>query len=290
VVHLKGVRRTVWVAIIMLAITACNYPGGGGSTALTRAPEDSTATASIPARPDTETSTPAIDPIPLQEDRRQEAIMILEPGPGSRLTSPFTVRGVADPTFEQTLVAQLVDSNGDVLKEEPLMIQAVLGERGPFEDEIDVTISEHINVFLQVYATSPRDGGITHLESVGGGIELVPDGPQEIVGRDPYPERIAIFEPQVGQEVSGGIVHVEGFGVASFEGTLVLELYDAEGAELETMPIIVESPDMGTPGQFSGDIPYSIAEPMPGRLVVRDPLPVANGVNHIASVEIRLLP
>jgi hypothetical protein len=287
---LKSTRRTVWMAIFVLAITACSYPGSGGSTDPTRAPANPTAVVGIMTHTPTETSAPATSTIPLPEDWRQEAIMILEPGPGSRLTSPFTVRGVADPTFEQTLVARLVEPNGNVLKEEPLMIQAPLGERGPFEGEIDVTISEHINVFLQVYATSPRDGGITHLESVGGGVELVPDGPQEIVGRDPYLERIAIFEPQAGQQVSGGTVHVEGYGVASFEGTLVLELYDAEGAELGTVPIIVASPDMGTPGQFSGDIPYSITGPMPARLAVRDPLPVANGVNHIAGVEIRLLP
>jgi hypothetical protein len=78
--------------------------------------------------------------------------------------------------------------------------------------------------------------------------------------------------------------------VASFEGTLVLELYDANGAELDTRPIIVESPDMGTPGTFEGNLSYSISEAGPARLVVRDPLPTGNGVNHIASVEIRLSP
>ena len=216
--------------------------------------------------------------------------MILAPGPGSRLTSPLQVRGVADPTFEQTLVARLVDASGTVITEEPLMIQAPLGERGPFEGEISVVISEQTNVFLQVYATSPRDGGITHLETVGGGITLMPEGSQEIGERDPYPEQIAIVEPENGQQISGGLVHVEGVGVASFEGTLVLELYGAEGERLGSEPIIVEAVDMGTPGAFSGEVAYSISEPGPARLVVRDPLPTANGVNHIASVEIRLAP
>jgi hypothetical protein len=200
------------------------------------------------------------------------------------------VSGVADPTFEQTLVARLVNASGSVLIEEPLMVQSPLGERGPFEGQIEFTISEETNVFLQVYATSPREGGITHLASVGGGITLAPDGSRDIVEREPYPEQIAIYEPQAGQQISAGNVHVEGIGVASFEGTLVLELYSAEGAELGSVPIIVESSDMGTPGHFSGDVPYSIGEAMPARLVVRDPLPTGNGVNHIASVEIRLEP
>lgn len=216
--------------------------------------------------------------------------MILAPGPGSRLTAPFEVHGVADPTFEQTLAARLVNASGEVLTEEPLTIRAPLGERGPFDGEIDMPVSEETNVFLQVYATSARDGGTTHLETVGGGITLVPDGSGEIVERDPYPEQIVIDAPQNGEQFSGGVVQVEGFGTASFEGTLVLELYDVEGALLDSQPVIVASPDMGTPGPFSGEVAFSITEAMPARLVVRDPLPVANGVNHISSVEIRLQP
>lgn len=214
--------------------------------------------------------------------------MILAPGPGSRLTSPFDVRGVADPTFEQTLVARLVDPGGSVLTEKPLIIQSPLGERGSFETSIEFAVSSETNALLQIYATSARDGGITHLESVG--VMLVPGGPQELVERDPYPEQIAIRKPENNQQISGGVLHVEGIGVASFEGTLVLELYDADGALLDSQPIIVDAPEMGQPGTFQGEVSYSITQPGPARLLVRDPLPVFDGVNHIASVEIQLLP
>lgn len=275
-------RNTVFMLAVVLMLASCNYTGGNRVPDPTQPP--------VPTQPPKETSAPATDAVPLPEERSQEAIMVLEPGPGSRVTSPITVRGVADPTFEQTLVARLVDASGSVLIEEPLMIQSPLGERGPFEGQIEFTVSEATNVFLQVYATSARDGGITHLETVGGGITLLPAETQDIVERDPYPEQIAIFEPQAGQQISAGSVHVEGFGLASFEGTLVLELYDAEGTKLGSTPIIVASPDMGTSGHYSGDVPYSISEQTPARLVVRDPLPTGNGVNHITSVEIRLQP
>jgi hypothetical protein len=266
--------------MLALILAGCNAP----LTSPADTPVSPTPTA---AAAGTATSTVAATPL---GEGVPEAIMILEPGPGSRLTSPLRVRGEADSTFEQTLVARLVDSNGNVLYQEPLMIQSPLGERGPFDAELNAAVSEPTNVFLQVYATSPRDGGITHLETMGGGITLMPDGPQEIVMRDPYPERINVFAPQSGQQISGGVVHVEGYGLASFEGTLVLELYDVEGELIGSEPIIVQSPDMGTPGPFSGDIPYDITQPMPARLVVLDPLPIANGVNHITSVEIQLQP
>lgn len=285
---MQNTRRAALMLIFALSLVACSYPGVGGSPEPTGPQGGPENTATVPARPPTETSAPATDVIPAPQDRPQEAIMILEPGPGSRLTSPFTVRGVADPTFEQTLAARVVDASGSTWIEQPLMIQAPLGERGAFEGEMDLPVSEQTNVFLQVYATSARDGGITHLESVG--LTLMPDGPPEIVQRSPYPERIVIYDPEPGQQISAGVVHVEGFGVASFEGTLVLELYDVGGAKLGSTPIIVESPDMGKPGQFSGDVSYSVTEEMPARLVVVDPLPTGNGVNHIASVEIQLAP
>jgi hypothetical protein len=266
--------------VLALILAGCNAPL-----------MDSAGTPVSPTRTAASTATASSTVgAPAPEGGVPEAIMILEPGPGSRLTSPLRVRGEADSTFEQTLVARLVDSNGNVLHQEPLMIESPLGERGPFDAELNAAVSEQTNVFLQVYATSPRDGGITHLETVGGGITLMPDGLQEIVVRDPYGERITLFEPQNGQQISAGVVHVEGYGLASFEGTLVLELYDVDGGLIGSEPIIVQSPDMGIPGTFSGDIPYSITQSMPARLVVLDPLPTANGVNHITSVEIKLQP
>jgi hypothetical protein len=290
VVQLIIERKAVFIMMLGLLLGACNFPGEGGASESAKATAGSTATAAVPTQPPAETSAPATESAPVTDERPEEATMILEPGPGSRLTSPFTIRGVADPTFEQTLIARLVDSSGTVLTEQPLMIQSPLGARGPFEGQIDFIVSEETNVFVQVYATSPRDGGITHLETVGGGITLIPEGSQQVVERDPYPERIMIYGPQNGQQISGGVVPVEGFGLASFEGTLVLALYSASGAELDLQAIIVKAPDMGTPGPFSGELSYSITEPMPARLVVRDPLPTGNGVNHIASVELRLLP
>ena len=214
--------------------------------------------------------------------------MIQEPGPGSRLTSPLRVLGMADPTFEQALVARLVDAGGAVLAEEPLTIRSPLGERGPFEAEIEFAVTGEVNAQLQVYETSARDGGIAHLASAG--ITLLSGGAQEITRRAPHPEQIIILAPENGQQVGSGVVHVEGSAVASFEGTLVIELYDAEGAQLGSEPIIVDAPGMGQAGEFEIDIAYTITQPGPARLVVRDPIPVADGVNHIASVEVQLLP
>lgn len=217
-----------------------------------------------------------------------EAIQILEPGPGSQLTSPLQVSGVADPTFEQNLVVRLVLDDGAELAIQPATIQAELGARGPFEAEVSFSLEEPRSALLQVYSTSARDGGIVHLASVG--VRLLPGGEEDLVTGRPHPEDIIIQAPSPGQEISGGVVHVEGIGLASFEGTLVIYVLDAEGNEIGSLPITVEAPDLGQPGSFSADVPYSLNSAGPGRIVVVDPLPVFDGQGHIASVEVSLTP
>jgi hypothetical protein len=216
----------------------------------------------------------------------EEAILILEPGPGSRLTSPVRVRGIADPTFEQNLVIRIMLVDGTELATQPATIGADLGTRGPFDVEIPFTITEEQNALIQIYDQSARDGGIIHLASVG--VMLATEGPVDIRPADPHPEDVHITQPALGDTISGGMLHVEGFGLASFEGTLVVEVYDVAGTLVGSGPLIVNSPEMGVPGPFSADVPYVVGEVGPGRIVVVDPLPVFDGISHIASVEITL--
>lgn len=217
-----------------------------------------------------------------------EAILILSPGPGSRLISPIRVSGMADPTFEQALAVRLVLDDGSELNVIPAQIAAELGERGPFEAEVPFTVGEERQAFIQVFATSARDGGITHLAAVG--VSLAPDGPENIIPVGPHPERIVILEPAQGADISGGVVHVEGFGLASFEQNLVIEVYDEMGNLVGGQPVTVQSPEMGQPGPFSADVPYNIQTAGAGRVVVQDPSPAFDGDVHVSSVEVRLEP
>jgi hypothetical protein len=218
----------------------------------------------------------------------EEAILILEPGPGSRLASPIHVAGIANPTFEQTIIVRIVLDDGTELMIHPLTIAADIGQRGPFEGDVEFAVSGERNALIQIYDQSARDGGIVHLASVG--VTLLSEGPVEIVSVEPHPEAIVIDEPEFGAMVSGGVVHVEGIGLASFEQTLVIEVHDVEGNVVGSQPIIVSAPDWGFPGPFSADVPYEVSVEGPGRIVVIDPLPVFDGLGHISSVEITLAP
>lgn len=251
----------------------------------------------VPTLSPTATSAPATGALsdtealasPSDESRpADEAIQILEPGPGSQLTSPLHVSGVADPTFEQTLVVRLVLDDGTELAIQPATIQAELGARGPFEAEVSFSLAEPRSALLQVYSTSARDGGIVHLASVG--LQLLTEGEDDVQPGRPHPEYIIIHSPSPDETISGGVVHVDGFGLASFEGTLVIYVFDADGNEIGSLPITVEAPDIGQPGSFSADVTYSLNSAGPGRIVVVDPLPAFDGQGHISSVDVNLTP
>jgi len=220
--------------------------------------------------------------------RPEEAILILSPGPGSRLTSPIHLQGTSDPTFEQTLAVRLLADDGGQLASLSTTIQADAGQRGAFEIDIPFSVSQPQQAFLQVFATSPRDGGVTHLASVG--VQLASGGSPDVHPVQPHPEQIAIRQPQAGAIVSGGSLHVAGFGLAGFEQTLVIDVYDAEGNQLAEHPVIVNAPDLGQPGPFEADLSYTLAQPGPGRVVVRDVSPAFGGDTHLASVEVKLQP
>lgn len=268
------------IILIMGYVTAgCNAPAAGGtasSSATAPATAGPAATAPLPP-----TETPAAGP--------EETIMILEPGPGSRAVSPLHVAGWSDPTFEQALSVRLLSFDGDEIGPQvPVQILADVGQRGPFSVEIPFAVSEERNALLQVLSYSPRDGGVTHLSSVG--VTLLPGGAASLVARPAYPEQIDVLQPGPGSTVSGGVLHVEGVAVASFEGTLVVELYDEAGGLLASEPLIVDAPDMGLPGTFSINLAYSLVSAGPGRVVVLDPSPAFDGVNHLSSVDVQLEP
>jgi len=85
-------------------------------------------------------------------------------------------------------------------------------------------------------------------------------------------------------------VRVEGVGLASFEQTLLVEIYNADGYSISRGPVTVAAPDYGNWGPFFIDIGYSVSAPGPGRIVVSDPSPAFGQTLHLASIEIQLEP
>lgn len=291
----RGVLSAIGIAAVLLG--GCNFsspqppeptlaPTAVPPTAVPTTTPEPTFTPESPTP--TSEASPESTTAPVSGGQPEEAILIFEPGPDSLLTNPIHVEGLADPTFEQTLVIRVVLADGMEVATQPTTIAAEVGQRGPFEANLYVNAPGGGNAFIQVYSQSARDGGTTHLASVG--VVLGLGGLAVVVPGMPHPEDIVVAQPQTGQTISGGMLHVEGIAVASFEQTLLIELHDADGNVVASQSVIVNAPDLGQPGPYSADIPYSVATSGPGRVVVRDVSPAFGGDVHLASVEIDLNP
>jgi hypothetical protein len=274
-----------WLRVPTVALAVGLLAAGCTSTPPVEPPSP-TPEAALPVVTSTLAATsPASPQLP---PAQSEAILILNPGAGSRLTSPFRLSGEADATFEQTLAVRVFGMDGTQLASTSTTIAADPGQRGQFALDLPLDVSADTQVLVQVFSTSARDGGLTHLASVGA--VVMPSGTPQIVPGVVHAEDIQILEPIAGQSVEGGMAHIEGFGIGTFENTLKAEVYDSGGNMVGSMPLIVSAPDMGQPGPFAVDIPYATGQAGPGRIVVRDQSPAFGGDVHLASVEINLAP
>jgi len=264
------------LAAALPLLLACSLLSGGPLAVTPAAGTPTTATAL------------ATEPPP---DASSEAIQILEPGPGSRLVSPLSVRvRTRLPAFERTLTLRVLSDDGrDLIGPQAVVATSEEGGWLSFSATLTFSVSDERNAFLQAYLTSPRDGGVTHLSSTW--VRLMPAGEVVIepAPADP-PEALQILLPAAGESIRGGVVHVEGIGLASFEQTLLIEVHDAAGAVIGLQPVLVQAPDWGIAGPYRADVAYTLAAAGPGRIVVRDISPAHGDDVHRAGVEIELAP
>lgn len=244
------------------------------------------------AAPATRAATASVTPpTALAPALPPEAIQILEPGPGSRLVSPMTVRvQTTRPAFEQTLTLRVLSDDGrELIAPQAIAASQAEGGRLTFNAALTFSVTEERHAFLQAYLTSPRDGGVTHLASTW--MRLMPDGAVHIEPAEVDPaEQLHLVLPEAGARLTGGSVHVEGVGLASFEQTLLIEVHDVAGNIIGLQPVLVQAPDWGVAGPFAAEVAYTLTEAGPGRIVVRDLSPAHGDDVHRASVEVELAP
>ena len=96
----------------------------------------------------------------------EEVIQIFSPQPNAEVTSPVTVTGFGGPAFEGTMVIEVYREDGELVGKGYATIQAdEMGQRGPFEAEVEFTVETVQHGRVSVFMISPRDGRIEHLSS-----------------------------------------------------------------------------------------------------------------------------
>jgi hypothetical protein len=246
------------------------------------------------------TAAPSVTPTPEAVDGALEAILISLPGFGSAITSPVTVQGQSRPTFEQNLVVAVYGESGELLGLTPTTLDSLAGSPGNFSTELTFTVASEQPGRVSVYETSAMDGGMVHLSSVE--VTLRPGGAAEIFPAEFHFESIQIQFPAPNDELSGGMLTVSGFSDYYFESNLGLvlcgeggsgapnELCGTEDNVLAAGNALIDAPDMGQPGPFSGELSYSVSAPTHARIVVFAASARDGGLLHLSSIPVMLVP
>lgn len=289
--------KRIPLILMSLFLSACNFPGL--SVSPQPLPTDTSA-AAFPAATEAPTTAPAEPTVTVEVGPPLEAIVILQPGPLSAITSPVTVQGQSRPTFEQNLVVAVYGEDGSLLAQQPTTLDSPMGEPGNYSMEITFAVVSEQPGRVSVYETSAMDGGIIHLSSVE--VTLRPSGPAEIQPADLGLESIGIQFPAAMAEISSGLITVSGFSDYYFESNLGLMLCGGGGSGapndlcgtadniLASSNAMIDAPDMGQPGPFSGQLTYSVSEQTPARIVVFAASPRDGGLLHVSSIPILLSP
>jgi len=115
-------------------------------------------------------------------------------------------------------------------------------------------------------------------------------------------EVIHITSPADGNQIQGGVLTFSGVSDYFFESTLVAVLCGPGGSGtpdavcgtsdnlLAKTPVTIQSPDVGLPGPFSGQISYNILTSTPARLSIFAVSPMDGGILHLTSVHLTLNP
>ncbi|MGH2582773.1 MAG: Gmad2 immunoglobulin-like domain-containing protein [Anaerolineales bacterium] len=287
-------RTRLFSVILLLLTVSCNLPFASQATPTSEAPA-----ATSTAEPPTDSATPTVEPTEAG-DGTLEAIVILQPGPLSVITSPVAVSGQSRPTFEQNLVVAVYDQDGNEIALQPTTIAADAGSPGPYGSILSFSVASEQPGRISVYEASALDGGIVHLSSVE--VTLSPSGPSSIQPAAPGFESIDIQSPAALTELSSGTVVVTGFSDYYFESNLGLmlcggggsgaqnDLCGTEDNTLDASFATINSPDIGLPGPFSGEFTFSVSEPTPGRIVVFAASPRDGGLLHVSSIPVLLVP
>lgn len=208
----------------------------------------------------------------------------------------FTVQGMAEPTFEQNLIIRIVDMDGNEQVLLPTTIQAEMGTRGLFSEELELNARLDSSAMLQIFSRSAKDGSLEHLNSRILNFVSDFDEPENLY---PLTEKIVITGLRVGQFNTRLELQAEGLAVGIFENTLEYKLcgdggvgtsdFICGGADnVITAGIIqLEAPEMGQPGTFilRAEIPHGKWKT--GRLVIYTTSAANGEIEHASSAIIK---
>jgi heat shock protein HslJ len=148
------------------------------------------------------------------------------------------------------LVVQALDQAGNTLTQQAVVVEGTntaAGDPGTWIAQIAVSVPVTTAGRIRAYAVSPTDGSVSAEDSIGVTFNLA-------TAIQPY---IKIQQPAAGSALdTSAPINVTGDGAGLFEGGLVVQALDQNGAVLAQVPAAINAPQagLGMAGQWAASL------------------------------------
>jgi hypothetical protein len=245
------------------------------------------ATLELLLQPPQASSTPSATPPPIAMP--PEALTIVQPGPGSQITSPIRVVGRGGPSLGNRVHMTLYGEDGRIITRRLTYLMATEGRPGRYAAMLTFSIPGIAEAArLEISTDDMRTGRTSHLATVD--LVLLSTSQPIVQVAFEGAEQLAILWPRDGSVVSGGQIAVTGAGWATGDLPLQLQVLDRHGDVVGAGEVRFNSPAPGVLGTFSTTITYQVTQSQYGRLLLAEPADSISALLHMNSIELYLRP
>jgi hypothetical protein len=193
---------------------------------------------------------------------------VVQPGPGARITSPFTLQASAIPGTDRSVLVQLIGEDGREILFEKQYFSTPQGQRVGLVTTLSFQIASVAEAARLQVSTRDAQGRLAALASSD--VVLLASGPDEKSATPDDREPFYLTSPTANAVASGGILPIRGYIRPVNHQPVIFELLDDRGVSLGSASFTPPA-DISTYQPIAADLAYSIAAPAWARLTIRQP-------------------
>lgn len=246
-----------------------------------------TSTPLPPTLPPANVDLPTITPSPTLDVDNHIQLRIVVPGPMSKVISPIQFVAHIDPAYTGLTRIELIGEDGRELYRKVFVTYSNIGYYTRVEEKVTFELKGAAEMGRLQISTYDKKGSLLALNSVR--LMLFSVGENQFGPLYPAKERLALRSPAAGDEISGGILLVEGEINPLNDTPLILELFDSEG-QIVGSRLLQLAPADGKYQSFSATIPYQVASSVPARLDLRQSDDRISGLAYLYSLPLIIRP
>jgi hypothetical protein len=231
---------------------------------------------------------PALATETQQPNIRDSPIQIFAPGERSKITPPIQIEVQLSSNTGRSLRIELRGAGGRLLARQVKIPTTIPWSSAKISVKLFYEIRTPTEAGRLTISVDDQHGRTMDLNSVN--IHLLSTGAAELLPSSALKQVIIIQDPAPSKVIKDGTVLVSGLARTDLRHPLKVELISEDGKilgqRLATNPQST-SEDFGV---FTAEVPYSVTEPTPTRLIIFEDEENRDEITHLSSVEIILKP